>query len=88
MAKLERKYKFLVEEMEPSKKLWVLDFEKEKRVKGKTCYYFKLIELQEELDCMLYNRCASGVEFWEEREYGRSFRPPQPRPQGSLAKRL
>jgi len=72
VAKVERKYKFLVEEMEPSEKLWVLDFEKKKRVKGKTCYYFKLIESQEELDSIMERDLEDWKQFmkdhgaWEE----------------------
>jgi len=72
VAKVERKYKFLVEEMEPSEKLWVLDFEKKKRVKGKTCFYFKLIESQEELDSIMEQDLEDWKQFmkdhgaWEE----------------------
>ena len=72
LAKVERKYKFLVEEMEPSDKLWVLDFENKKRVKGKTCYYFKLIESQEELDALMEQDLEDWKQFmkdcgaWEE----------------------
>jgi hypothetical protein len=62
VAKVERKYKFLVEEMEPSEKLWVLDFEKKKRVKGRTCYYFKQIDTQEELDLMM----KEDLEAWKQ----------------------
>jgi predicted transcriptional regulator len=32
-----------------------------KRVKGKTCYYFKLIESQEELDALM----AQDLEDWK-----------------------
>ena len=72
VAKVERKYKFLVEEMEPSEKLWVLDFEKKKRIKGKTCYYFKLIQSQEELDSLMEQDLEDWKQFmkdhgaWEE----------------------
>ncbi len=72
VAKVERKYKFLVEEMEPSDKLWVLDFEKKKRVKGKTCWFFKLIESQAELDALMEQDLEEWKQFmkdngaWEE----------------------
>lgn len=53
IAKCCRRYKYMVEEEEPSDLLWVLDLDRKKRVRGKTCYYFKRIETQEELDAML-----------------------------------
>ncbi len=53
VAKCWRRYKYLVEEEEPSDNLWVLDLERKKRIKGKTCYFFKRIGTQEELDAML-----------------------------------
>ena len=53
VAKCWRRYKFLVEEEEPSDILWVLDMDRKKRIRGKTCYYFKRMETQEELDGML-----------------------------------
>ena len=62
VAKVERTYKFLVEEMESSDKLWVLDFDKKKRVKSKTCYYFKLIESQAELDALM----KEDLETWKQ----------------------
>ena len=52
-AKCWRRNKYLVEEEEPSDILWVLDLQRKKRIGGKTCYYFKRIETQEELDAML-----------------------------------
>jgi len=51
IAKRWRRHKYLVED--PSDILWVLDMHRKKRIRGKTCYYFKRIETQEELDAML-----------------------------------
>lgn len=53
VAKCSRRYKYLVEEEDPSDILWVLDMERKMRIRGKTCYYFKRIETQEELDTLL-----------------------------------
>ena len=53
VAKCWRRYKYLVEEEVPSDILWVLDLDRKTRIRGKTCYYFKRIETQEELDTML-----------------------------------
>src|SRR6266699_5452577 len=50
VAKCWRRHKYLVEEEDPSDILWLLDMHRKKRVGGKTCYYFKRIETQEELD--------------------------------------
>ncbi len=60
LAKCWRKYKYLIEEEEPSDNLWVLDMDKKKRIKGKTSYYFKRIETQEEIDAIL----QSDYEDW------------------------
>jgi len=60
VAKCWRRYKYLVEEEEPSDVLWVLDMDRKKRIRGKTCYYFKRIETQEELDAML----RADYEWW------------------------
>jgi hypothetical protein len=60
VAKCWRRYKYLVEEEEPSDVLWVLDMDRKKRIRGKTCYYFKRIETQEELDAML----QADYEWW------------------------
>ena len=73
LAKCWRKYKYLVTEKDPSSELlWVLDFEKKKRVKGKTCYYFKQMETQKELDLILQEDYEWWVQYmkdagaWEE----------------------
>ena len=59
-AKCWRKEKYLVAEKDPSELLWILDLQKKKRVKGKTCYYFKLIKSQEELDAI----CQDDQNWW------------------------
>ena len=53
VAKCCRRFKYLVEEEESSDVLWVLDLDRKKRIRGKTCFYFKRIETQKELDAML-----------------------------------
>lgn len=53
IAKRWRSYKYLVEEEEPSDHLWVLDLDRKRRIRGKLCHHFKLLESQEELDAML-----------------------------------
>jgi hypothetical protein len=53
VAKLSRRYKYLLEGEKPNYDLWLLDLEKKKRYRGRTCYYFKRIETQEELDALL-----------------------------------
>jgi hypothetical protein len=72
VAKCWRRDKYLVEEEEPSEILWVLDMHRKKRIRGKTCYYFKRIETQEELDAMLRSDYDAWVQYmkdagaWEE----------------------
>ena len=72
VARCWRKNKYLVEEEEPSDLLWVLDFERKRRVRGKTCYYFKRMETQSELDVLLQSdfeewvRYMKDVGSWEE----------------------
>ncbi len=53
VAKCWRQEKYLLEEEEPGDLLWVLDMGKKMRVRGKTCYYFKRLETQEDLDALL-----------------------------------
>jgi len=60
VAKCWRKYKFLIEEDDPGDNLWVLDMDQKKRIRGKTCYYFKRMETQAELDAML----RADYEWW------------------------
>jgi hypothetical protein len=60
VAKCWRRFKYLVEEEEPSDLLWVLDMDRKKRIRGKTCYYFRLLETQDELDAML----QADYEWW------------------------
>ena len=72
VAKCWRKEKYLVEEKEPSELLWVLDMERKQRVHGKTCFYFKRLETQHELDAMLKADYEKWVRYmkssgaWEE----------------------
>jgi hypothetical protein len=53
IAKCWRKHRYLVEEVKSSDRLWVLDFGRRRRIKGKTFYYFKCIETQAEMDALL-----------------------------------
>ena len=66
VAKCWRKEKYLVEEEEPSDLLWVLDMEKKKRIGGKTCFYFKRLETQEELDALLRADYEAWVQYMKE----------------------
>ncbi len=66
LAKCWRKYKYLIEEEEPTEKLWVLDMHKQRRIKGKTCYHFKLLESQEELDEMLQKDYEEWVQYMKD----------------------
>jgi hypothetical protein len=53
LAKRWRKRRYLVEELKSRDLLWVLDFDRRMRIKGKTFCYFKRIETQEEFDALL-----------------------------------
>jgi hypothetical protein len=53
----------LVEELEPSDVLWALDMDRKKRIRGKTCYYFKRIETQEKLDDLLRADYEAWVQY-------------------------
>jgi len=66
LAKCWRRHKYLVEEEEPSDVLWVLDMDRKKRIRGKTCYYFKRIETQEELDAMLRADYEEWVQYMKD----------------------
>jgi hypothetical protein len=52
-AKLWRRWRYLLEDENDSNILWLLDMDKKKRIKGKTCYWFKKLESQDELDRIL-----------------------------------
>jgi hypothetical protein len=66
VAKCWRRDKYLVEEEEPSEILWVLDMHRKKRIRGRTCYYFKRIETQEELDAMLRSDYDAWVQYMKD----------------------
>jgi hypothetical protein len=66
VAKCWRREKYLVEEEDPSDLLWVLDMEKKKRVRGKTCFYFKRLETQEELDALLQADYEAWVKYMKD----------------------
>lgn len=63
LAKCWRKDKYFIEEEEPSDILWVLDLDKKVRIKGKTCYYFKKIGTQEELDALMQKDYDEWVQY-------------------------
>jgi hypothetical protein len=63
IAKCWRRDKYLVEEEGPSDLFWILDIDRKKRIRGKTCYYFKRIETQEELDAMLRADYETWVQY-------------------------
>jgi len=66
IAKCWRRYKYLVEEKISSDILWVLDMHRKKRIRCKTCYYFKRIETQEELDTMLQADYEAWVQYMKD----------------------
>jgi hypothetical protein len=66
LAKCWRRYNYLVEEEVPSDRLWVLDMERKKRIRGKTCYHFKLLETQEELDAILQADYEAWVQYMKD----------------------
>lgn len=61
VGKCWRKHKYLMEEEEPSELLWVLDLHRKQRIRGKTCYSFKRIESQNELNALLRSDLAAWV---------------------------
>jgi hypothetical protein len=66
LAKCWRKEKYLIEEEEPGDLLWVLDMHRKKRIRGRTCYYFKRMETQEELDAMLQADYEAWVQYMKD----------------------
>jgi hypothetical protein len=71
-AKLWRRYKFLLEDENDAEILWLLDMDKRKRIKGKTCYWIKKVESQDELDPILLEdlqwwiQCMKDAGAWQE----------------------
>ena len=72
VAKCWRKDKFLVEELEPSDLLWVLDLEKKIQIGGNPFFSFKQLETQEELDMLFQEDLEEWIQYmkdagaWEE----------------------
>jgi hypothetical protein len=72
VAKLWRRWKYLLDDDDDPETLWILDFEKKKRVKGKTVYWFKKLESQEELDQIFHEdlqwwiQCMKDAGAWNE----------------------
>ena len=66
IAKCWRRYKFLLEEEDSSDLLWVLDMDRKKRIQGKTCYYYKRIETQEERDAMMRADYEAWVQYMKD----------------------
>jgi len=71
-AKLWRRWRYLLEDENDPDVLWLLDMDKRKKIKGKTCYWFKRIETQEELDQILDEDLQWWIQYmkdagaWEE----------------------
>lgn len=66
VAKCWRQDKYLLEEEVPSDLLWVLDMGKKQRIRGKTCFYFKRLETQEELDAVLKDDYDAWVQYMKD----------------------
>jgi len=65
IAKCWRREKYLVERQEPND-LLVLDLESKRRIRGKTCFDFKVIESQEQLDEMLKADYEAWVQYMKD----------------------
>ena len=59
-AHLWRRRRYLLEDENDPEILWLLDMDQKKRVKGKTCCWFKKLESQGELDGIL----DEGLQWW------------------------
>ncbi len=66
LAKCWRQHKYLLEEEDPSDLLWVLDMGKKMRIQGKTVFYFKLLEKQEDLDAILKADYDAWVQYMKD----------------------
>lgn len=66
VAKLWRKWKYLLEDDSNPENLWLLDMHKKKRLKGKTVYWFKRMESQKELDEVLSDDLRWWVQYMKD----------------------
>jgi len=66
VAKLWRRWKYLLESDDDSATLWLLDMHKKKRIKGKTCYWFKKLTAQDELDAVLQEDLKWWVQYMKD----------------------
>jgi hypothetical protein len=72
VAKLWRRWRYLLEDENDQNILWLLDMDKKKRIKGKTCYWFKKLESQDDLDRILEEDQQWWIQYmkdagaWEE----------------------
>lgn len=66
VAKLWRRRKYLLELEDDSATLWLLDMHRRKRIKGKTCYWFKKLTTQDELDAVLQEDLKWWVQYMKD----------------------
>lgn len=66
VAKQHRHRKYLIEGGDDPSLVWILDLDKRRRVKRKTCYYFKKIKSQEELDTIQQNGYDEWVQYMKD----------------------
>ncbi len=66
VAKLWRKLKYLLEDESDPAGLWLLDMHKKKRIKGKTCYWFKRMDSQKELDEILRDDLQRWIHYMKD----------------------
>lgn len=66
VAKCWRRNRFLVEEEVPSENLWVLDFEKRKRVRGKSYVWYVQLTTQQQLDDLLQADYEEWVQYMKD----------------------
>jgi len=63
---IKRRWRYLLEDEENSEILWLLDFDRKKRIKGRTCYWFKKLESQEELDQILHEDLQWWIQYMKD----------------------
>lgn len=66
IAKRSRESKYLIKDENAPGIVWVLDMRKKRRIRGKTCYDFKQLESQVEVDEMMKKDHEEWVQFMKE----------------------
>ena len=66
VAKCWKRERYLLEEDEPTDNLWILDLGTKRRIAGKTCFYFKRLETQQELDALLNKDLSWWIQYMKD----------------------